>query len=105
MNYLNKLKKLCEKATSEYEWKDSKYWLHDHQVGMVMHTNGERDEDDANFIAEARSAIPRLIKALEVAIDQRDSYVKSTIFEDNADEMIVDWNSSINYILSGKGEK
>lgn len=46
--------------------------------------------DNAEFIAHARTDLPRLVKALEKAIAQRDTYVMHTAIAEAVDSPLVD---------------
>ena len=78
-DYISKLKKLCEKATpgpwvtkaQDYR-RNVRLFGSDAEVCTVW-TKTVAHRSDAELIAESRTAIPKLITALERAIRQRDN--------------------------------
>lgn len=106
MKYLEKLKELESKATAS-PWYPGFFWrgaiyiekARIHQLGTVGKNSMIDDENGKNnaaFIVESRTAVPRLIKALEYALQGVDALEKEK-----------GWNIARPYIekiLSGESE-
>lgn len=117
---IKQMKERCDAATEGP-------WSVDHKVGNLSYvSNGEgsiasvsrwcwgepfhdENEPTANFIARARTDIPRLIAALEKAISQRDGYRDNywavvNPFDGDKKLIIEDNDAELLRILGGEGE-
>lgn len=121
--YLSELRLLCEKATP------GPWHVHNPDLGDregLWIKNNTRDfsianvrrgceeagphsmnEIDANLIALSRAAIPRLIAALELAIEQRDDWMGEANFEDDSvkKDIIENQDAELERILNGQSTK
>lgn len=104
---LKKLREVCEKATSG-KWLNG-YPNAGQVTSMPDHVWTEHKEliakelepNDALFIAQARTMLPRLIEALEKAIEQRDELIRLNQYDnpDNFEIATVYPNKQITEIL------